>query len=184
MRSATHKQKHIHNITLISVCTAIIIISAWLTIPFFIGITLQTFAILLTCLLFNFKISFSAVLTYIFIGTIGLPVFSGFGSGISFLIGPTGGFIISFLLFPIIFKLFRIRDKRSHIFRVISMCVCLLVCYICGTLWYCFGYLSGDINNIWSILSICVFPFIIPDIIKIFIADIIYSRLSKIDFNR
>ncbi len=184
MKLTTHKQNHIYNITLISICTAIVIVSAWLTIPFFIGFTLQTLSILLICLLFKFKISFSAVLIYILIGTIGLPVFSGFGSGLSVLIGPTGGFILSFLLFPVILNLFKICSGRSHLFRVLSMCICILVCYICGTLWYCFVYLSGEIKNLWSVLSICVFPFIIPDIIKIFVADIIYSRLSNIDFNR
>ena len=184
MKLTTHKQNHIYNITLISICTAIVIVSAWLTIPFFIGFTLQTLSILLICLLFKFQISFSAVLIYILIGTIGLPVFSGFGSGLSVLIGPTGGFILSFLLFPVVFKLLGICSRQSHIFRIISMCICILVCYICGTLWYCFVYLSGNISNIGGVLGVCVLPFIIPDIIKIFVADIIYNRLSKIDFNR
>lgn len=184
MKPTTHKQSHIYNITVISVCTAIVIISAWLTIPFFIGITLQTLAILLVCLLFDFRISISTVLVYIFIGAIGLPVFSGFGAGISALMGPTGGFILSFLLFPVIFKFFGHRSRKSHILRVISMCVCILTCYVCGTLWYCFVYFSGDLQSIWGILIVCVFPFIIPDVIKIFIADIIYSRLSKKHFNK
>ena len=157
MKPITHKQNHIYNITLISVCTAIIIVSAWLTIPFFIGITLQTLAILLVCMLFKLPISFSAVLIYILIGAIGIPVFSGFGGGLSFLIGPTGGFIFSFLLFPVIFKLFESRYRQSHILRIILMCICILVCYICGTLWYCFVYLSGDVKNIASALSVCVF---------------------------
>ena len=184
MKPTTHKQNHIYNITVISVCTAIVIASAYLTIPFFIGITLQTLAIMLICMLFDLKISFSTVLIYILIGAIGLPVFSGFGGGLSFLVGPTGGFILSFLLFPIIFKLLGNRFRQSHVLRIISMCICIVVCYACGTAWYCFVYLSGNVNNLAGALSICVFPFIIPDIIKIFIADILYSRLSKIDFNR
>ena len=177
-------RNRIYTVTAISVCTASIIISAWLTIPFFIGITLQTLAIFLICLLFDFKIAFFSVVSYIFIGAIGLPVFSGFGSGIVALLGPTGGFVLSFMLFPVIFKLLGARFRRSHLLRIFSMLLCLVICYICGTLWYCCVFASGEISSIWSVLAICVFPFIVPDLIKILLADIIYYRLSKIDLNR
>ena len=184
MKKKSLKQNRIFDITVMSVCTASIIISAWLTIPFFIGITLQTLAIFLVCLIFKFKISFFSILSYILIGALGLPVFSGFNSGIAAIVGSTGGFILSFMLFPVIFMLFGNHYRKSHMLRIISMISCLLICYLSGTLWYCLIFCSGGLNNIWGAMTVCVFPFIIPDIIKIFLADLIYSRLHKFNFGR
>ena len=113
------------------------------------------------------------------LGVIGVPVFSGFGAGISAVLGPTGGFLVSFLLFPIIINLFNFRSKFA--FRILSMTVCMLLCYILGTLWYYFGYGGAGEESVFGILAVCVFPFIIPDIIKIFLAATVYSRLSKIN---
>ena len=56
----------------------------------------------------------------------------------------------------------------------------LIVCYIFGTIWFMIVYMknTGDIGLV-SVLSWCVIPFIIPDIIKIILAIILYKPLSK-----
>lgn len=167
---------YVKSIAAVSMCTAFIVISSWIAIPFAVNFTLQTFAVFVICLLFDFKISFFSVVIYMMLGVIGVPVFSCFGAGISAVFGPTGGFLVSFLLFPIIINLFNFKSKFA--FRILSMTVCMLLCYILGTLWYYFGY-GGE--SVFGILTVCVFPFIIPDIIKIFLAAAVYSRLSKIN---
>lgn len=170
---------YVKNIAAVSMCTAFIVISSWITIPFAINFTLQTFAIFVICLLFDFKIAFSSIAVYLVLGTVGVPVFSGFGAGITAVLGPTGGFLISFLLFPIIVKIFKYRS--SFLLRILSMIICMLICYVLGALWYYFGYSGADGESIFGILGVCVFPFIIPDIVKIFLAALIYGRLSKIN---
>lgn len=165
------------HMAIISMCTAIIIISAWLTIPFTVSFTLQTLSIFVICSVFELKISFASVALYILLGFCGLPVFSGFSSGLAALMGPTGGFILSFLLIPPIIRAFNASTKRK---LALSMSVSLLMCYIIGTLWFVAVYGSFTVPNILSALSVCVLPLILPDIAKIIAAVFLSARLKTI----
>ena len=180
MAEKGHNTRYVKNIAAVSMCTAFIIISSWLSVPFSVNFTLQTFSIFIICFLFDFKIAFSSIVVYMMIGIIGVPVFSGFGAGISAIVAPTGGFLLSFLLFPFVIKLFNFKSNLA--LRIFSMFVCMLICYTLGTLWYYFGYSAANEMDIIGILSICVFPFIIPDIVKILLVSLVYGRLSKIKF--
>ena len=67
------------------------------------------------------------------------------------------------------------------------MSIGLVLCYIFGTIWfYCVFAHNGDSKSFISILSICVIPFIIPDILKMTAAVIlvsrVYSPLKKMGF--
>ena len=61
----------------------------------------------------------------------------------------------------------------------LSMLLGLLVCYLFGTVWFISVYTrnTGEIG-VWTALSWCVFPYIIPDIIKIVLALAICKRLA------
>ena len=178
MNSKRRYHKYAQDIATVSMCTALIIISSWISIPFPISFTLQTLAIFIVCLLFDFKISFISVLLYVFMGIVGVPVFSGFNTGFSFIVGPTGGFILSFLLFPFFISTL----KRSSF--ILATVVCTLLCYIIGTLWFCFIYSGSSGMNIISILAICIFPFVIPDTLKVLLACTLCKRLSKIKLKK
>lgn len=168
---------YIYDITIIAVCTAIMVVSSWLCIPFGVNFSLQTLALFIISASFPFKHSMPTVIVYILIGMCGIPVFSGFGAGLSVLVGPTGGYIISFLLFPVIINFF---GKKSPVRLVISMVMSTLACYAVGTLWYMIAYGTQLSGNILYVLMLCVFPFVIPDAIKIFAAYLVSSRLSAI----
>ena len=60
-------------------------------------VTLQVLVVLLIGLSLTPRQSFLALAEYIAAGIVGLPVFSGGGSGIAWLLGPTGGYIWGFL---------------------------------------------------------------------------------------
>ena len=160
----------------VSMCTAMIVISSWLSIPFAVSFTLQTLAIFTVSALFKFRISFSSVALYILIGLCGLPVFSGFTGGPSALVGPTGGFIIGFLLIPVIIKCFGAKRK---LMLAVSMLAALLLCYTVGTIWYTVMYAGITLEGCLSALAVCVLPFIIPDILKIALAVLLWSRLKN-----
>ena len=66
-------------------------ICSWITIPGAVPFTLQTFGVFLTVSVLGGKRGTSAVLLYIFMGLLGIPVFSGFQGGIGVILGPTGG---------------------------------------------------------------------------------------------
>ena len=70
--------------------------------------------------------------------------------------------------------------KNSPVRLVISMVMSTLACYAVGTLWYMIAYGTQLSGNILYVLMLCVFPFVIPDAIKIFAAYLVSSRLSAI----
>ena len=160
-----------------SMCAAVIVLSAYLAVPFTVNFTLQTLAIFVICEAFGLKTSLSATVIYILLGLCGLPVFSGFSGGIGALIGPTGGFILGFLFIPLIMSAFR---RNGKLLSALSMSVALIACYACGTLWYVVLYSDFTASGILGAITVCVLPFIIPDILKIFIAVILASRLKAI----
>ena len=78
---------------------AIISVLSQMTIPFgLVPLTGQTFAIGLTATFLGRKLGLISVVVYLLLGLIGLPVFSGMTGGIAVLFGPTGGYLIGFLL--------------------------------------------------------------------------------------
>lgn len=77
---------------LIAVCALLPAISVGGLVP----ITLQTFAVMLAGAVLGAKRGFLAVLLYLAVGAIGLPVFSGGAAGIAPFMGPTAGYLIAF----------------------------------------------------------------------------------------
>ena len=65
--------------------------------PFDVPLTLQTFAVALCGYVLGVKWGLASIAAYILLGTVGVPVFSGFRGGVQVLFGATGGFIFGFL---------------------------------------------------------------------------------------
>jgi len=168
------------NMMLIAMFTAIIAVCSWISIPSTVPFSLQTFAVFLSIGLLGGKRGTMSVLIYILLGAIGVPVFSGFNSGIGYLFGSTGGYIIGFLFSALAIWAIMHFFGNKNVVLAISMIVGLLVCYVFGTGWFMFVYSnSTGTVSLFTVLSWCVIPFIIPDIVKIFLALILTSRLKK-----
>jgi len=168
----------------IALFTSIMIVCAFITIPFAIPFTLQTFALFTIIGILGTKRAFISVLLYLLLGAIGLPVFSGFQGGIGHLFGVTGGYLLGFLLTTLIsgflLKLFSKKRKGSVIFHCLSMLIGLIACYGFGTIWYLVLYTNSTENlSIASVLSLCVFPFILPDLLKILLSAYVTRLLKK-----
>ena len=69
----------------------VLCICSWITVPFAVPFTMQTFAVFCSLLLLGGKLGTLSIGVYILLGMVGLPVFSGFRGGIGHIIGPTGG---------------------------------------------------------------------------------------------
>jgi biotin transport system substrate-specific component len=69
---------------------------------------------------------------------------------------------------------------RKPVVRILSMIVALLVCYAFGTVWFMAVYMrtTGAVG-LGTVLGWCVFPFIIPDLVKIALAYILSDRLRR-----
>ena len=82
----------------IALFACLMAICAWISIPGQIPFTLQTMGVFLAVGLLGGKRGTVAVLVYILMGAVGLPVFSGFAGGLGKLLGMTGGYIVGFLV--------------------------------------------------------------------------------------
>ena len=172
--------KKTKRVAFMGILLAVIVICSWISIPFTIPFTLQTFGIFLSVIVLDTWGAFLTVLGYLFLGLIGLPVFSGFKGGLGVILGPTGGYILGFLFSTLIAgKLMEIFPQRK-IYRYLSMVLGLIVCYIFGTIWFIYMYTGKESITFTNALVLCVFPFVIPDLIKIVMADYLGGFLKDV----
>lgn len=82
----------------IALMAVLISVCSWLSVPSVIPFTMQTFGVFCALLLLGGRRGSIAVLLYIVMGAVGLPVFSNFAGGVGKLMGPSGGYIFGFLL--------------------------------------------------------------------------------------
>ncbi len=161
-------------VALISVC-------AWITVPMTVQFTLQTFAVFAVALILGGERGTIATCIYVLMGTIGLPVFSGFTGGVGVLLGKTGGYIIGFLFIGPIYLLFTKLRGKKEVLEIASLILGLIVCYAFGTAWFMYVYMkqTGPVG-LMAVLSWCVFPFIIPDLVKLAVAYVVAKRVRPI----
>lgn len=154
-------------------------ICAWISIPTAIPFTLQTFSIFLAIGILGTKRATISVLVYIILGSIGVPVFTGFKGGPAALFGLTGGYIVGFLFTALLTGLIISKFGKSVPVMAAAMLLGALVYYTFGTAWFMVLYFqkNGSIT-LMATLSMCVFPYIIPDCIKIALAVFLTRRLS------
>ena len=153
-------------------------ICAWLSIPSPIPFTLQTFAFFLCCLCLGGKMAFVCTTVYLFLGIVGVPVFSSFGAGIGIVLGTSGGFLVGLLPASLTYYIFTILFGNKDFFKVIGCVAGLFICYIFGAVWYIFIYLSTPTTIFTPVLT-CILPFVIPDGVKLFLAYLVYTRIRK-----
>ena len=89
----------------IAVFAVIIAVCSWISVPMVIPFTLQTFGVFCAVGLLGGKRGTLSVLIYVLLGAVGIPVFSGFSSGIGTLFGVTGGYIMGFIFTALVYWL-------------------------------------------------------------------------------
>lgn len=164
----------------IALFAGLIAICSWISIPATVPFTLQTFGVFMAVGLLGGKRGSLAVLVYILLGAIGLPVFSGFTGGLGILFNTTGGYIIGFYFSALAMWGIETLFGRKPVVQILSMIVGLIICYALGTIWFMAVYLrsTGPVSA-GTVLAWCVIPFIIPDLLKIALAYVLSGRLRK-----
>ena len=162
------------------ICAALIAICSWISIPAAVPFTLQTFAIFCVLGMLGRKRGTVAIVVYILLGAVGIPVFTGFNSGLGALLGTTGGYILGFIFIGLIYWLAERLFGPKRTVRIAAMLLGLLVCYAFGTAWFMFVYArrAGAIA-LGTALGWCVLPFIVPDLVKMALALLLSDRLRK-----
>ena len=171
----------VRDLTYTALGIALIAVCSWISVPAGIPFTLQTFAVCLVTALLGLRLGMISVAGYLLLGAIGLPVFSGFRGGPGALMGPTGGYLVGFLLTAAAVGLAVNRWGRGLPVLLISMAGGILICYAFGTAWFMAGYAGkGDPVSLGKALSMCVIPFLIPDALKTVLAAVLTRRLYPI----
>lgn len=155
-------------LTLCALFAALIALCAWICIPIpGIPITLQTFALFLTLGTAGGRLGLWVSLGYLLLGLVGLPVFTGFQGGIGVLLGPTGGFLLSFPLIAGCYWCITGLSRGKG--KLIAMVAGQLLCYTAGCLWYWGLYLKGS-GSLWAAVAQCVLPYLAGDGTKLLLA--------------
>lgn len=161
------------DIVLVGVFAAILAVLSQISIPLPIGIpvTLQTFAIALCGYFLGWKKGVAAVLVYILLGAVGIPVFANFSGGFACIVGITGGFIYGFLFMAALCGL----PLKYKALKIVSGCVGLLLCHLCGVLQYSL-IAGGDFISSFLLVSA---PFLIKDIASVVVAFFCAMVINK-----
>ena len=169
------------DMVLIAMFAVLMAICSWISIPTVIPFTLQTFAVFLTVSVLGGKRGTITICIYLLLGIIGVPVYAGGTAGIGMILGNTGGYMIGWIFSGLVmWAMEKILGRKTWVLAL-SMFMGLLVCYILGTLWFMLIYAkeAGQIG-LWTAITWCVIPFVIPDFVKIGLALAINKKLVKV----
>ena len=167
----------------IALFAVLMAVCAWITIPMTVPFTLQIFAVFAALVTLGGRRGTYAVIVYLLLGAVGLPVGAGFQGGLGWLLGTTGGYIVGFLCIALVYWLMTAKLRESLPVVVVACVLGLVVCYAFGTAWFLVVYArnSGPIG-LMTALGWCVFPYIIPDLVKLALA-VFLSRRVKMFLN-
>ena len=162
-------------ISLVIFGTLILTISAKIKVPFYpVPMTMQTFVVVLIGITLGWKLGLITILTYLFEGAIGLPVFAGTpekGVGIIYMTGPTGGYLFGFIFSVFIAGFVNLNKNIFIKFLLISLSIFSI--YLIGVPWL--AHLAGwEIAYVWGIKN-----FILAEIFKILILSFTADKLLK-----
>jgi len=137
-------------------------------------ITLQTFFVLLSGAFLGSSLGGITQLSYIILGISGLPIFTGAGSGLFYLLGPTAGYLFGFIFASFFAGRFLKYSQSNLLFTFGIFCLADLILLACGTIWlkFLFGY------PFTKLLFIGFIPFIPGDLLKAGVAAYLYLKLK------
>jgi biotin transport system substrate-specific component len=138
-------------------------------------ITAQTFFLNVSAVLLGGQLGALSQFIYVMLGVVGIPVFAGGKAGLGVIFGPTGGYLLGFIIAAFVIGMISRMKKSAGIFwNIFSMLIGMLIIYLLGSL-----QLSLVAKmSFQKALTIGVLPFIPGDVIKILLAAIISSRLK------
>ena len=173
------RRNSLHTLTLCALFAALVSVLSPIAIPLGpVPVSLGLLGVLITAVTLSPLQSAVAVGVFLAIGLCGLPVFSGGGSGAMILVGPTGGYLWSYLLCaPLVSCLARImKPSRVPVGAFLACLVGTLACYACGTLQYCILTHTQPLPA----LLVCVLPFLPFDLLKAAAAAYLGMRLRPL----
>lgn len=140
-------------------------------------ITGQTLGVLLLGAAYGAGIGAVTTASYVLIGALGLPVFTGANAGWAYLAGPTGGYLIGFVLAAALLGRLAARGwARTYLGTALAMVLATVLIYLPGLLW-----LKAVLAVDWGrTLAFGLFPFLVGDALKVVVAVIALPTASRL----
>lgn len=164
------------DLTYIALMAAVLCILAPISLPIpasSVALTLATFALYLMAYILKPKQAVAAVGLYLLLGAVGLPVFSGYMSGISRFAAPGGGYLIGYLFLVCISGWF-IQRYSNIPMQILGMLLGTLAMYMLGTFWM--ATVTGV--SFLATLPAGMLVFLPLDIIKIIFSSYIGRKIQ------
>lgn len=159
------------HLALILIGTALIALSAriYILIPGNpVPLTGQTFGVLLTAGALGFRRGLAASTLYVLIGVAGLPVFAEGKHGLAILLGPTGGYLIGFVLASaLVGRLAELGWDRNIFGGIGAMLIGMAAIYAIGVPWLAYTYFEGDLGQG---IATGLTPYLLWDAVKLVLA--------------
>lgn len=166
-RITMKNRSSIYQLTTCALMVALMCVLGPMSIPIGpVPVSFTNLVIYLTVYLLGMKGATISCLVYLLLGAVGLPVFSGYQGGLAKLTGPTGGYLVGFILMALICGFVMEKSRAKTVVTCLGMVVGTLVAYLFGTVWFVVEMQC----DVWYALTVCVFPFIPFDLAKIVIA--------------
>jgi biotin transport system substrate-specific component len=155
---------NLHKLVLAALMAALTAAGAYMAIPIGpVPIVLQSLFVILSGLVLGSRWAAASMAIYLLAGLIGLPVFAGGGGGPAKLIGPTGGYLVGFLLAAYLIGLVAERSNGRLWINLLGLVAGSLVIYLCGVAWLK-TVLDVSLNKA---LAMGMWPFLPGDALKI-----------------
>ena len=173
-----HPAYSIRTITKMSICVALCCVSAYISIPLPFTtamITALTVVMNLTAFILKPKQTLIVMLVWILLGSAGLPVFVGGTAGFGKLFGPTGGYIIAWLVVYPIISAVKGATPNFKRYALVDIVVGIPLTYVGGLISM---MLVMDVS-LGAALVMAVLPYIPGDIIKCLMAAFLGVKVNE-----
>lgn len=167
------------NVLVVVAGSLLLALSAKIQVPFYpIPMSMQTFVVIGLGLALGSSLGWCTVLLYLAEGAAGLPVFAGTpekGLGLAYMTGPTGGFLIGFLLAAALAGWLAERGwDRNPLTAMAAALLAAAVIYVPGLIW-----LGSEIGFDRPVMQFGLIPFIPGDIAKALLAALVFPVAWK-----
>lgn len=161
-------------IVLTGVLTALLAVLSQISFPLPSGVpvTLQTFAVALCGYVLGAKLGVLAVLAYLALGAVGVPVFAGFSGGFGIFAGMTGGYLWGFLFLALTCGVGKNLEKRVPAVGV--GLGGLAVCHICGVVQFSAVAAMAP----WQAFLAASAPYLVKDAVSVALAYLLAEAVA------
>ena len=169
------------NIIFIGLFAAITAVLSQIAIPLptNVPLTLQTFAVALAGYFLGAVKGTVAMMVYVMLGAVGVPVFANWKGGFSVITGATGGFIVGFIFMALLCgvgsSVFSSKKLSGKVLAVLLGIAGLAVCHLLGFGWYAI-FAKVSLGKSFMVVSL---PYLIKDIGSVVAAYVISEELIK-----